>query len=476
MKKMKYYRRNRTGGALVIALAAALVIMLSVMLLLGLVSRTVNEQLILEERTQARYTEESAISALCMDLRQGAVTDPSHIPSYTIGRLTTSFDLEDIETIPPRDVSLNIPGFTPHSVSSSGEHLCITGKLNDSLAILLIDGFTLEDLNGFPLAICPEPESWAVSVLSVNGLPEVMLAVEDSQTLYTISGEGNVTTISLPVSLVRSSSLAMAGYYGDEPAMIITNGSNRAVLLLPESGRTLFISSESGTCPVFLGEGDIFGTVSSSFNSFGSGFPVVDIMTGDLNRDGIEDTGWAGSSGLVFRSGINGTIERDQYGLGRLLAWGTIDGRFGFGGRWLRRDGSAVWRNLSYYGFQEYTAAGLLARNWEGRIESAEGSIIGSIDGVYTMSSIASGQSREFGGFTGASLIDIDRSVSDLVSVEQEMVRLLMNPLVGDGLRLTLTSRTEASEVTLTNTWWVDLFRSSRGIRVYAGREGTGGI
>ncbi len=467
-------RGKTSGAALVIALAASLVVMLSVALLIGYISRVVDQQVFLEQRTQARLTEESAVAALCMDFRNSQVSDFSDLPEFTIGPMYTTFTLIETDVVPPREVWLARECSDTGAVFPAGKYLFLICEAENHLEIDLIDSAAMISLEGFPKYLSAKPEAWIAAGIIADGEPLLIAAFREGKedTVYTVFKDASIECIPANLPLWNSLSLVSAGIYDDEPTLLISNGRNRAQLVMPGSERVLFAFSDPGTSPAFLGNGSIYGDIGELQDSPNSGFPIVDVFSGDFDMDGTEDLFWAGPNSFTFLSGFRGRLHRDTLSEGTLIAWGVIEGTFNLAGRWMLSDGSIVWRKLSWNGFQDYPGIGILTLDWEGRIESSNGIMLGSSDGIIRTASSIQGHSRELCPSEGVLISDLDGSGTDIISLEEDGLRIFMNPLSGDGLHLSLRVRTRGNKgLILDNMWWISIYGYGDGSRVYTGRE-----
>ena len=475
---IRYASGGKTSGAaLVIALAASLVTMLSVALLIGYISRGVDQQVFLEQRTQARFTEESAVDALCMDFRNSQVSDFSDLPEYRIGPMYTTFTLIETDVVPPREVRLKLECSGALAVIPAGDYHFLVCETENHLEIDLIDSAALSSVEGFPIILSAKPDIWTAAGSVADGEPLLMAALREGKedTVYTILSDASFESFAVNLPLWNTESLVSAGIYNDKPTLLISNGMNRAQLVMPDSARVLFVVSEPGTSPAFLSNGGIFGDIGNLQDSPNSGFPIVDVFSGDFDMDGIEDLVWAGPNSLSFLSGFSGLLQRDTLAEGTLVAWGAIDGTFNLAGRWILSDESIVWRKLSWTGFQDYPGIGILTFNWEGRIESLQGVILGSSDGFFRIASSIPGHSRELCPSEGALMSDLDGSGTDILSLEEDELRIFMNPLSGNGMHLSLRVKTLGNRgLIFDNMWWIAIYGYGDGSRVYAGREGIG--
>ena len=482
---MKMYKNRRiqhesggktSGAALIITLTASLVAMLSVVLLIGYISRVNDQQISLEQRTQARLTEESAVAALCMDMKSSQVSDFNDLPEYRIGPMHATFTLIGSDAVPPREVRFTWDCSGTRAVCPVDNYLFLICETENNLEIDLVDGVTLRSLEGFPAYLTSKPEIWAAAGTVADGEPVLMAALRDGKedTVYTVFSDASIESYPVNLPLWNTLSLFSAGIYDEEPALLISNGKNRAQLVLTGSQRVLFAHSEHGTSPAFLSNGGIYGDFGNLQDSFSSEFQIVDVFSGDFDMDGTFDLVWAGPNSLSFLSGFKGHLQRDTLDEGTLVAWGAIDGTFNLAGRWILSDGSVIWRKLSWNGFQEYPGIGILTHNWESRIESLQGVMLGASDGYLRTVSTVPGHSREICLLEGAVLSDLDGSGTDILSLKDDEIRMFMNPLSGNGLHLSLRVRTHGNNgLILDNMWWIAIYGYGDNSRVYAGREGV---
>lgn len=466
-----------SGAALVIALAASFAVMLSVALLIGYISRVVDQQVFLEQRTQAGLSEESAVAALCMDFRNDRISDFSDLPEYSIGTMHTTFTLVETDVVPPREVRFPLGCSETTAVFPAGKYLFLICESENGLEIDLIDSSTLSSLEGFPEYMPANPEVWTAAGVISDGEPMLMAVFREGEedTVHTVFKDASIESMPVNLPLWNSLSLVSAGFYDDEPALLVSNGRNRAHLVMPASESVLFAFSESGTTPAFLSNGSIYGEIGDIKDSPNSDLPIVDVLSGDFDIDGTEDLYWAGPNSFSFLSGFRNRLHRDTFPGGTLTAWGVIEGTFRIAGRWMLNDGSIVWRTLSLNGFQEYPGIGPLTLDWEGRIESSRGIMLGSSDGYFRTASTDPDHYREFCPSGRVLMTDLDGSGTDILSLGEDGLSLFLNPLTGDGFLLSLRVRTDGNKGNiLDNMWWISIYGNRDNARVYAGREGIG--
>ncbi len=477
MKRNNRIFPRRRGAALVIALAASVVVMLSVVLLLGYISRMVGTQVELEERAQARLTEESAVLGLAKLLREGRIEDINNLPEFTTGIMTTFFAVEEIQPTPPRELLIALDSYSDPVVLPSGTGLFIAGTRNGFIEIGLIDPFTGRMSPGFPVEVCDIPIFWDVAAGSIEGESVAFVLTRDGNgdQIYCISSNGTVSSTASSVILWNANSRLSVGEYDSEPALLVSDGNNRSQMIAPGSGTILYGSSASGTCPVFLDGGGLYGLfyAEPSFGFLGSG--ILDVFQGDFNRDGTSDIAWAGSTTLAFQSGTSSEPIVDAIPGGRLLAWGSLEGRFGLSGCWLQRDGTMVWRRLSWNGFRDYSASGALNRDWSGRFDGSNNMMMGVMGDSIRIVSMGMGYTRSICPAEDGLIGDIDGSTPDVISLESGDAALVMNPLDGDGLLLGTSTRTCRNDRMVTrNNWRFYMFGTGENRRVFIESEGAG--
>jgi hypothetical protein len=477
MKRNNLITGGRRGAALVIALAASVVVMLSVVLLLGYISRMVGTQVELEERAQARLTEESAVLGLARLLREGRIEDINNLPEFTTGIMTTFFAVEEIQPTPPRELLIALDSYSYPLVLPSGTGLFIAGTRNGLIEIGLIDPFTGRMSPGFPVEVCDTPIYWDVAAGSIDGesVAFVLTREQNGDQIYCISSDGTVISTTSCVILWNGNSHLSVGEYDSEPALLVSDGGNLSQMIAPGSGTILYGSSASGTCPVFLEEGGLYGTFSTEpgFNILG--LHVLDVFQGDFNRDGVSDIAWAGSTTFAFQSGTSSEPIVDAVPGGRLLAWGSLKGRFGLSACWLQRDGTKLWRRLSWIGFRDYSASGALNRDWSGRFDGSNNMMMGVMGDSISIVSMGMGYTRGICPAEDGLIGDIDGSTPDVISLESGDAALVMNPLDGDGLLLSTCTRTYRADRMITrNDWRFYIFGTGENRRIFIESESAG--
>jgi len=477
MKRNNQISGGRRGAALVIALAASVVVMLSVVLLLGYISRMVGTQFELEERAQARLTEESAVLGLAKLLREGRIEDVNNLPELTTGIMTTFFAVEDIQPTPPRELLIALGLYNDPIVLPSGTGLFIAGTRNGLVEIGHIDPFTGRMSPGFPVEVCSAPIYWDAAAGTIEGESVAFVLTRDGNgdEIYCISSDGTINSTTSSVILWNGNSRLSVGEYDSEPALLVSDGSNRSQMIAPGSGTILYGSSPSGTCPVFLDGGGLYGTFNAEPDNGFLGLQILDVFQGDFNRDGSSDIAWAGSATFAFQSGTSGEPIVDAIPGARLLAWGSLEGRFGLSGCWLQRDGTILWRRLSWNGFRDYSASGALNREWSGRFDGTNNMMMGIMGDSISIVSMSMGYARSICPAEDGLIGDIDGSTPDVICLESGDAALVMNPLDGDGLLLSTSTRTCRNDRMVTrNTWRFYIFGAGENRRIFIESEGAG--
>jgi hypothetical protein len=295
----------------------------------------------------------------------------------------------------------------------------------------------------------------------------------DGDTVYSVI-DGEVTSMAADIVVWNPASLYSVGAAGDGPGLIVTNGWNWAQLLVPETGKVYYGYSPSGTCPVFLPDGSVFGQFGNEPRFGFPGTGIADAFAGDFDRDGTPDVAWAGPVSMAFLSGRTGELTLDSSPGNLLVAWGSVGGRFDLGGCWMDAEGSREWRRLSYNGFQPYTSGGVLDYEWFGRVDGQNNMMAGIIGESIGTASLSLGELTLYcdagSGFMG----DVDGAGSDIVCLDGNGLRLVMNPLEGDGLVIRTSAGTRRGGTVVTrNGWDFYIYGEGDDRRVFVEGEGT---
>jgi hypothetical protein len=455
MKKIERNHCNERGAALIIAMTAAVVVMLSVMLLLGYISGMVDQQSVLEDRTQARLTESSAVDGLAWLLDKNLIEDGNNLPRFTVGTMTTTFDVDGMENTPPYEFRILLDGYDDPLLLASGEGLFIVGIRDGVIIVDLFDPLTGRSVSGYPVEVCGETDSWIAAAGTVGGEPVAfVIARGGGVDQICCIQNGSLTVSETDVIVLSGNSLFSVGELDTEPALLVSNGSNWAQLIAPGTGTVYYGSSPSGTSPVFLPDGRVYGHFSPDPLFAFPGAGIVDNFLGDFNRDGTPDVAWAGPHSFTFFSGLTGELILDNVAGHVLVAWGSVEGRFKLGGCWMSSDGTRTWRRLSYNGFRDYSAGGVLDFEWFGRIEGLNNMLIGIVGDSIGIANLAQGEltpvCSALSGFMG----DIDGSNIDIISIDDSDARLIMNPLDGNGFVIMTLADTQRRDRTIIRNGW----------------------
>jgi hypothetical protein len=466
---------NNRGAALIIALTASVVVMMSVMLLLGYISGMVDTQRTLEDRAQARLTESSAVEGLSRLLSESMVNDYHDLPDFPVGSMVTSFEVRNMEVTPSRELRLTLEGMEEAELLPSGDGLFVIGIRDGFLTIDLFDPVTGCMIPGYPMQVCGDPGAWdaAAGLIGDEPVAFVIASGATGNVVYCVIG-GDVTSFQTDVVTWSDASLFSVGGVSSLPALLITDGWNLGQLVIPDAGFTCYGWSPNGTCPVFLPDGSLYGSFSHE-PSFGfAGNVITDTFQGDFNSDGIIDVAWAGHSSLTFYSGLTGELILDNLPGQSLVAWGSVEGRFGLGGLWTGSYGERTWRRLAYNGFQNYSGGGVLDNDWSGRIEGLNNLLIGIMGDSLCIASLGLGEINVICSAASGFLGDVDGYTTDIISLDGNEVTLVMNPLDGDGLLLeTYASTCENGRSIIGNSWDYYIYGSGEDRRVYVEGEGV---
>ena len=460
---MKY-----STSAVTLVIFSSAVVMISLVLLVNYVSGVVDRQAALEQSVQAQLTEESAIEGLKMDLMNSNIRNFSDIPVYSAGGLETSFRTIATSAVPPLELSWRSQGSRILSALPVGKSIFVLSESDNGLRIDLLTGTDVE--NSIEVMLIPEwtAEQYSIAGTVCSGSPVLFLLtrVENREYVTIISPETGSESYDVDLPFWNDSSLLSAGSVQGRPALLISEGANRAQLFIPDSLPLLSVSSPPGTTPVFYGLDQLYGTTDDSYPE-DSEYPVRTVLHDDFDENGTIDLLFVGSGSLSFVSEAEGLFIRDTLPGGRLVAWGLTEHDRILSARWIVGTSHEEWRALTQDGFVNSAGPEFYPFNWEGRLASSRNFIIGSVDGFIVIADENSETLTTVCDMQNAVLHQLDGDGLDLIYTDNDLLTILLNPLEGDGFLLTLRSVTYIDENILSeNTWNIQIHGNGPGRRI----------
>ena len=465
-------RQNRRGAALMIAMITAVVVMLAATLLISLTERMVkaHQKRLLD--AQIALSETSAADGLAYLLETEGSGAAAGTVSFELAGVATEFSLAETGSAGIRRgyYSLDDPSGTV--IVPAGSSLITASRSSDGTVLIVFysdETFqpTAEisvDTSMYPVAGTPlicDQGNGAVFILRGDG--ETMLCAVTREGVVASSTVGSVY-------IPSGSHLSAAVSENGIPSLITTNGSNLGALYNVASGESFHISSPLGTCPVFMADGSIFGTLSGSPASLGVR-RVLDVFSGDFNNDGTSDMAFATSYSLSSVSGSNGELFCSAPG-GSLVCWGEAQGRNGLVGMWTLPGGSEKWFRLGWDGFTEFVPENTYRMGWQGRF-TALGNTFAGFLGEQAVVASSSGYIQELfpdGAFTGNS----DGGDMDFFRLDGYGLEVLFNPVSGDGTKLVFNAvNTCMGETSRGSIHIFTMYETEERTRVFHSLEGV---
>jgi len=454
-----------------IALLAAVIVMMAASLLIGLTRKLVDAHVERISAAQIALSESSAADGLAFMLSQrglGVASEPLH---FELAAVSTEFIHIETGTAGIRTGFYSVENSQNAVFIPAGNRLVSVQK-NDQTSVLVtffsgdtfnpVSEYTFEtDL--FPAAGTPfvyREEEGAVVVFEGEGKTLIAVLTADGVQVQTMI-DSRVLSSGSRLFATEASSGA--------PMLIITGGSNLATLFDLLSGDAVRIGSPSGTCPAFLSDGTMIGSVSQVHSSFGAA-NVVDAFSGDFNNDGMEDMAFATRFSLSVYSGATGEILRSSPG-GSLSSWGSVGGRTGLCGMWDMPVGSDRWFRLGFDGFTEFNPEMVYELGWQGRFQGQGNTLTGFINDIAVIAS-SSGYIQEL--LAGEIFIgDADGGETDFFSISEDGVDACFNPVNGDGVKLAFSAVNQYRGRRIPGeTYIFSIYESNGGIRVFHTIEG----
>ncbi|MFO8183302.1 MAG: hypothetical protein R6U39_03940 [Candidatus Aegiribacteria sp.] len=451
------------------------VILISVYILFSYVTGLFDRQSGLEKTFQARLSQESAVEMLRRDLTNGDILQFSSLPDYTLDEQTTSFSMVELSNTPPEVLSWNSPGDTVLQAAAAGNSIFVISGIEEGLRVDRVS-WTNPD-NSREAAVLPgwDPSSVSAAGVETNGGPVLfILETGEGEGELAVIGEGAGTELfQLDLPSWNDGSFLSAGYSTGSPALLISSGTNRAVLFTADPLSMQEVTSPAGTTPVFLNAGTMFGETGPVFRE-NDGFEVLSTVTDDFNSDGVDDLVFAGRNSLAFRCGSTGEVLLDTLPRERLLAWGTVDGSGLLNCRWEREGGPDRWRVLLGGRFVESSGPEMLPLPWLGRLWYSRGSVMGRVRDQVVYASENTGETRRASPAAAGLICQLNGRGPDLIISRGQGIEVQLDPLDGDGLEMILESDTFESggESLAGGLWSLRVFGTGAHRRVRVGRAG----
>ncbi len=454
--------------AVTLALFSSAVVMISLVLLVNYITGVVDRQAALEESVQAQLTEESAVEGLNMDLTNSNIRNFANIPVYSIGGLETSFRMIGTSAVPPLELSWRSQGSRILSSLPVGRSIFILSESDGGLRIDLLTGTDVD--NSVEILLIPQwtAEQYSIAGTLCSGSPVLFL-------LTRTSGREEVTIISpgtgsesydIDIPFWNESSLLSAGCILGRPALLISEGRNQAQLFVPDSLKLLTVSSPPGTTPVFYGQDQLYGSMDGGYQE-NVKYPVISVLHDDFDSNGTDDLLFVGYGSLAFVSEAEGSFILDTLPGGRLVAWGLTERDMILSAKWIEGTSHERWRALTEEGFADSAGPEFHPFNWEGRLASSRNSIIGSVDGIIVIADENSEKLITVCNSQNAVFCQLDGEDLDLIYTDSDFLTILLNPLDGDGLILTLRSVTCNDDNILSEkTWNIQIYGNIHNRRV----------
>ena len=458
---------GQRGAALVLALVVSAVVLLSTILLLGYIESLVSRQVGRELQAQARLSQRAAAEASAIDLEKGDVPAEGPIPPDELAGMRTTFAIEDYGSCDTRTVDLDLPSDGLRRLLPAHGFLAAYSRAGHLVLDHLAPSGARSE--GFPLDLGREPAAWDIAGFSRG--PYLAAVLEDrseGRSLTLVFRDGTTSSMDAELLLWRQGGNLASGYYGGQPALMATSGRNWGHLVLLESQAAFYVHSPAGTSPAILQDGSLFGNLSREGTLNLPGPAVEDFYQSDVDGDGRADLVWITGNGVSCYLLGREVLLKDQFPGGESLAWGGIAPWSDLAVLWRDPQTGLRWRRLSWNGFVDMDITGsALERQWEGRITSGDGMLLGVADNGWILH-MPDGSARELCPADEAVCADFDGSMGpEVVSPESGGLRAWMNPLSGAGsfLQVRAVTRDGRGTVHHVGRWRYTLFQSPEGVR-----------
>lgn len=468
-------RRVPVSGVTLLLFASA-VVLISVLVLFSYVTGVFDRQSDLEAVFQADLSQRSAVAMLRRDLTSGSISEFSSLPRYSMDEQTTVFRMLEMSSVSPEVITWEqLEGELLDAVPAGGHIFLVLRRGTD---IEIEAASWMEPSYLVPVAGLPgwgegRDVSSAAAVCDGEPVLFVLGRAPGSDSLAMLAPDRERVVEGIEIPQWNDCRMLNAGCSRGAPSLILSSGGPRGMLCTPDSCVFEEVSSPWGTTPVFRSDGSIWGDISVP-SSAPEGPEVNSILHGDYDRDGIEDMVFAGGGTMVFVHGAGGGILIDTIPEASLTAWGTVDESGLLAARWVLDDGSERWRVLLDGSFAESPGPEMLPLKWEGRLTYSKGYVIGMLEGKVAVASEQTGLLSFAGPAEGSRICQLNGRGPDIIFLSPEALGVHMDPLDGEGLRLSLESLTTdgSGDILARGVWRLDLFGTGGERRVRVRRMG----
>ncbi len=464
---------TRDYSNLWILLFSSLVIITSIALLFIYVNGLFGRQTEMEDIYQADLTEESAVHGLQHDIETGSISDFSLIPSYMIDDQSTSFTVLESSSVPPEEVKWSTGGRILDFQPVDSRVFVISEPNDGGLGVDLFDPLDGSEERVLSLDKWEADEFRSAATVCDQG-PLLFL-------LYRTGENVNVLAVTpgyphyiyaADFPFPPNDAVLSAGILHGTPALLVSDGYNVATLFETGTGASFRVVSPPGTAPVFLGRNRLLGDINGSV-PLPDDLRVLDIFKADFDHDGLDDYAFAGPGSLALYSSSIGSVFVDSVEDFRLTAWGTAEDSGRLSGRWVRGSGDS-WRIFMNGAFVDAPGPELLPYDWEGRLFYARHSILGTVDGEIVTAREWDGRKTVISAAGRNFICRLDESGEDLMEMNQDTLTILLDPLMGNGLSMMLSSSTvgPGDEMLKESQWKVTVYGFGMKKRVILERLG----
>lgn len=420
---------------MVIAMAIALVVMLSATLLLNYISGMVERQTLREQLAQARMVQLSGVDQARYLLAHGELAPGGGLPSLTIDGITTRFSRPVVTDVPPRELDVIAEGIDGARIASA-RGILVVGIEEGNLIAALFDTEDGSMMDGFPVVLGSGSPVYDCAGFSEGEAVGVVLARRSSgDCVSVVYPDGTCLTFTTRLDLWGTSSELSAGVFNGQPCLLLDNGRNWAQLVLLQSQEVLTGCSPPGTSPCFI-DGELLGDFGPNTSGLSIPGPSVrDSYEEDIDDDGSPDHVWVTAGSVSCYLSGRGELFQDRMGGGLVDCWGSFEPWCDFAYRWVGPDGRSEYRRLSWDGFTEYgSPPSILQEPWHHRVRSLDNSFLGMMEDRCVIVSGSSSSPRDIGPAGEMQFEDFDGWGPDVTDRKEEGgFSVLFNPLTGDG-------------------------------------------